>query len=143
MTTGRKPLGTKLVWHLEGPEETLVRLEVLLESLLGLSLKEACRRLKVGRAMLHRLRMQALRGARDGLLPQRRGRPSVHDDREELVAQIAAMQREIEDLRAQLKIANVMQEVGAILPLGTGAGGDEALKKTKRERRRSRMRRPR
>lgn len=141
--TGRKPLGTKLVWHLEGPEETLIRLEVLLESLFGLSIKQACQRLKIGKAMLNRLRMQALQGAVDALLPRRRGRPPRHDDHAELVAQIAAMQRELEDLRAQLKVARVKQEVGAILPLGTRAGEDEALKKTKRSRRRNRNRRPR
>jgi ribosomal protein L29 len=143
MMTGRKPLGTKLVWHLEGPEETLARLEVLLESLFGLPIQQACRRLGIGKAMLNRLRMQALQGAVDALLPQRRGRPPGQEDRAELAAQVAAMRREIEDLRAQLKVARVKQEVGAILPLGTRAGGDEALKKTKRRKRQSRMRRPR
>jgi hypothetical protein len=141
---GRKSTGPRLVRHLDGSEQAKDRLEVMLESLFGLPIEEACQRLGIGEAMLHRLRTRALQGALATLEPRRRGRRRQELSPAEEACQSLAAQ--VTELQAELKISELRRELESILPhvIQDRAAEDEARKKNhRRQRRRNRKRRPR
>ena len=137
-------MGPGLVQNLEGSDQAKDRLQVMLESLFGLPIEEACRRLGIAEAMLHRLRMRALQGALEALEPRRRGRPKHPLSGAEQTVQ--ALETQLQELQDELRISELRHEIDWVLPHigGTRAEKDEAVKKTTQRRRRKKgMRRQR
>jgi hypothetical protein len=123
---GRKPLGPKLVDHLDGSERAKERLELILETVAGkLTISEACDRLGIEEAMFFRLRMQALEAALSRLEPRPSGRPRQNSSPER--ERIVDLERALEEKELELKAAEVRAEVAQAIP---HVVRDEAVKKT-------------
>jgi hypothetical protein len=132
---GRKPLGPKLVHHLDGSERAKERLEVILETVSGkLTISEACHRLGIEEAMFYRLRTQALGAALSRLEPRPSGRPRQSSSPES--ERIAELEREVEDKVLELKAAEVRADVSQAIP---HVVHDEAIKKTTQRKRRQKL----
>lgn len=140
--TGRKPTGPAMAQHLEGSERAKQRLEVILATIVGqMTIDQACKCLGIGPAMFYRLRTEVLQAGLARLEPRPMGRPPHTLTAEEL--RCAELRHEVEQLRAELKLSEVREEVARVLPHGTQA--DSPGKKTtpaSRRRRLSRNRRP-
>ena len=129
---GRKPMGPKLVHHLDGSTRAKERLEVILETVSGkLTISEACERLGIEEAMFFRLRMRALEAALGRLEPRPAGRPRRVDSPES--ERIAELERALEDKELELKAADVRAEVAQVMP---HVVREEAVKKTTQRKRR-------
>jgi hypothetical protein len=112
---GRKPLGPALVEHLEGSQRAKERLEVVLETIAGhMTIDQACQRLEIGQAMFHRLRTEVLEAALARLEPRPIGRPPRQTTPESL--RRAELERQIEELRSEVKIAAVREEIARVMP---------------------------
>ena len=132
---GRKPLGPKLVHHLDGSERAKERLEVILETVTGkLTISEACGLLGIEEAMFFRLRMQALEAALCRLEPRPAGRPRRSSSPES--ERIVELEREVEDKELELKAADVRVEVAQAMP---HVVRDDGLKKTPQRKRRQKL----
>jgi hypothetical protein len=132
---GRKPMGPKLVHHLDGSARAKERLEVILETVSGeLTISEACERLGIEEAMFYRLRMQALEAALSRLEPRPAGRPPRTDSSDS--ERIAELERVLEDKELELKAADVRAEVAQAMPYVVR---DEAGKKTPQRKRRPKL----
>jgi transposase-like protein len=132
---GRKPMGPKLVHHLDGSGRAKERLEVILETVSGkLTISEACERLGIEEAMFYRLRMQALEAALSRLEPRPAGRPPRTDSPES--ERIAELERTLEDKELELKAADVRAEVAQAMP---HVVRDEGLKKTTQRKHRRKL----
>jgi hypothetical protein len=147
---GRKPMGPALVEHLEGSERAKQRLEVILETITGgMTIDQACECLGIKPAMLHRLRTEVLEAGLARLEPRPLGRPRQVPSAEQLRCE--ELQGQVAELKSELKIAAVREEVANLLP-HLAETDDSPGKKTadpeKRKRRRkyvqrrSRQRRP-
>jgi hypothetical protein len=138
-------MGPRLVRHLEGSEQAKERLEVILETLTGmLPVYEACDRLGIGEAMVHRLRTRVLQVAMADLEPRPRGRQRRRQS--ELERQCKEMAAQIEDLKSRLLAATIRNEVQEILrqpPPAKDALEGPLKKTTHNSRRRRRSRQPR
>jgi len=120
-------MGPALVQHLEGSERAKERLEVILETIAGqLTIEEACQQLGIKPAMLHQLRTEVLEAGLARLEPRPLGRPQQQTPAEEL--QLAALQRRVEELESELKIAAVREEIARVMP--RRADADPPGKKT-------------
>jgi len=142
---GRKPMGPALVEHLEGSEWAKERLEVILATITGqLTIDQACRRLGVKPARLYALRTNALEASLESLEPRPAGRPPHVETVEEI--KCAGLQRQVEQLRAEVKVAEVREEIAHTMPQLAEAdspGKKTNLAKTKQKRdRQSRLKRP-
>lgn len=112
---GRKPMGPKLVQHLEGSPDAKQRLEVILETIAGrLAIKDACEQLGIGEAMFHKLRTRVLAACVDELEPKPRGRPrrAVAPQAE----QVEQLEQELDQLRDELLATDIRLELAAVLP---------------------------
>jgi transposase-like protein len=110
---GRKTLGPRMVDNLDGSSQARRRLEVILESLAGRRrVEDACRDLEISEARFHELKLQALKGALDQLEPKPAGRPAKRGEPEE----VARLKRENEELRIELEIERVRQQIAAVMP---------------------------
>ena len=136
---GRKPLGPALVQHLDGSPRAKERLEVILETLAGqLTITQACARLGINEAMLHRLRSEVLAAGLAQLEPKPLGRPPRIPTAEQ--QQCEALQRRVAELETELKIATTREEIALVLaPRSEPAS---PLKKTTAMPSRKRRRRP-
>jgi hypothetical protein len=125
---GRKPEGSALVERLDGSQQAKERLEVIIETLAGrLTIAEAGMRLGVKAARFHRLRTAVLKACLGCLEPQSAGRPRHTATAEEI--RRGELEREIVELKSELKIAVVREEIARVLP-HSGAASDPPLKKT-------------
>jgi hypothetical protein len=138
---GRKPTGPALAQHLEGSERAKKRLELILATIAGqMTIDEACSCLGIKAAMFFRLRTEVLEAGLARLEPRPMGRPSQKPTAEEF--RCGELSEEVEQLRAELQLAEVREEVARVMPRGTQA--DTPGKKTipvRQRRRHGRKRR--
>jgi hypothetical protein len=112
---GRKPLGPALVQHLEGSERAKQRLEIILETVAGhLTVDDAAHQLGIEHAMFYRLRTEVLSAGLARLEPRPMGRPQISSSAEAL--QCKQLQRRVDELESELKIAVVREEIAHVLP---------------------------
>ena len=124
---GRKPTGPALVHRLEGSERAKQRLEAILETIAGqLTIDEACQRLGIKPAMFHELRTEVLEASLARLEPRPLGRPQQQTPAEEL--KCVELERRVEELESELKIAAVREEIARVMP--RRADADPPVKKT-------------
>jgi len=117
---GRKPTGPALAQHLEGSERAKQRLEVILATIAGqMTIDQACSCLRIKPAMFYRLRTEVLEAGLDRLEPRPMGRPPHTPTAEEL--RCAELNQEVEQLRSELKLSEVREEVARVLPHGSQA----------------------
>jgi hypothetical protein len=112
---GRKPLGAQLVDRLEGSEHAKARLKVILETFSGQrTIPDACDELGIQESMFHRVRSEVLQTALGRLEPRPLGRPphtpSPQDEG------WAKLEEENQDLRAELRAAEIRRELAETLP---------------------------
>ena len=116
---GRRPLATGHVERLSGSALAKLRLQAILKTLRGeWTVLEACQRLGVGESRFHALRQQWLQEALELLEPRPVGRP-----RKASPASMDEREAEVEQLRAQLHLADVRRQIEAVLPGVTMAAG--------------------
>jgi hypothetical protein len=112
---GRHPSGIELIGADEGSEQARHRLKAMLETLAGQKrIGEACAELGIGEAQFHKLRRRMLEGALESLEPLASGRPpscSREESRE-----LAARREEIEQLRWELRAAQIREEIALLMP---------------------------
>ena len=141
---GPKPQGPALVQHLEGSLLAKERLEVILETLAGqLSIDEACQRLGIKEAMFFKLRTEVLRAGLARLEPRPLGRPPHHHTAAE--ERSIELERQVEELQADLQLAAVREEVAQVLRPEEGRASPvkkttDAKSRKKRRRMREKLR---
>lgn len=129
---GRKPMGPRLVQHLDGSEPAKLRLEVILETIAGgLPIREACERLGIGEARFYQLRTAVLEAGLSCLEPRPAGRPPQVESPD--AAGIAAMTEQLEEAQWERQAAEVRALIAQALPQ---LQNDESVKKTTVRRRR-------
>ena len=114
---GRKPLTLAHVDHLDGSERAKERLRVFLETLQGgLSIPEACQRLKLRESYFHELRHAWLQESLGLLEPKPLGRPRGGSETPPTSAEeMARLAQEAAELREQLRATQVRAEIAQIL----------------------------
>jgi hypothetical protein len=112
---GRHPSGSDLVDEITGSGLARRRLKVMLETISGQKkIAEACEELGIGEAQFHKLRHKMLAGALATLEPSAAGRPPMV--RAENDERIAGIQEEIQQLRIELRAAQIREEVALLMP---------------------------
>jgi len=127
---GRPPKGSALVDGLEGSEHARERLRLILDSLTGkVSVEEACRKLDIGEARFHSMRNEVLQAGLGCLEPGQVGRPPKRTEEE--ASEVAALKKEIDDLKFDLQASRLREEISIAMPgLLRKKGTDGPLKKT-------------
>jgi len=91
------------------------RLKVILQTVAGeLSIPQACTQLSVSEARFHELRAELLQLAVQQLEPKPSGRPAQQVSPE--AAQVAALQRQVIELRIDLRAAQIREELALLMP---------------------------
>jgi hypothetical protein len=112
---GRKPMGPRLVRHLDGSARAKRRMEVILETIAGQrTVREACDCLGIEEAMFFRLRAQALQASVERLEPRPAGRPPCACSPQQ--RQITDLQQELAEKELELKATEVRLEVAQAIP---------------------------
>jgi transposase-like protein len=112
---GRKPLAARHVDNLCGSERAKLRLQTILQTLLGqMTVAEACGVLGIGESRFHALRNQWLQESMELLEPPPLGRPPQVVSPEQ--AEVARLEAENRDLRQQRRVAEVREELAQRLP---------------------------
>lgn len=111
---GRPPKGPKLVDKLGGSAHAKTRLKIVLETLAGLSVSDACAKLGVKEAAFHRLRDRALQAALDGLEPRPPGRRPKETPEER--SRATEFEAELKELKIDLQAARVREEIALAMP---------------------------
>jgi hypothetical protein len=115
MLQGRPPMGSSLVDKLDGTEEAKCRLKVVLETISGTrNIPEACEALGLGESAFYKLRDQVLTAAMERLLPRPAGRPRL--ERSEEDERVAALEKEIQELRVNLRASQIREEIALVMP---------------------------
>lgn len=136
---GRKPTGPALVQNLDGSERAKQRLEVILATITGqMTIEQACDRLAIGQSRFYKLRTEVLEASLKHLEPRVMGRPAHVQTAEE--ARCEELQEQVEQLRAELKISGVREEIARTMP--HLAEDHEHQKKTKSVKKKPKRRRP-
>ena len=136
---GRKPTGPALVQNLDGSERAKQRLEVILATITGqMTIEQACDRLAIGQSRFYKLRTEVLEASLKHLEPRAMGRPAHVQTAEE--ARCEELQEQVEQLRAELKISGVREEIARTMP--HLAEDRERLKKTTSAKKKPKRRRP-
>jgi transposase-like protein len=122
--------------RLDGDEEAKRRLRVVIETLSGeRSVEDACAALHVSASRFHEMRREALQAALEGLAPGASGRPK-HPGPEADPERLATLQRENEELQAELLASMVRTEIALGMPhLFTKKARAEIKKKARAARR--------
>jgi transposase-like protein len=126
---GRKPIGPQLVEHLEGSLHAKTRLTVILETVTGQrTIADACSELGIHESMFHKMRSEVLQTALGRLEPRPLGRPSHTLSPED--QRVVQLEEENQDLRAELRAAEIRRELAVALPrlsrpAGTGSKRSE------------------
>jgi hypothetical protein len=116
MGRGRKTSGPDLVDGLLGSAEAKKRLKVILETITGRrTIADACRELVMNEAAFHKLRERTLGEAVEGLEPRPLGRPKKEEP-PEVEKKVEALEEENAQLRLELKVAEVREEMARTLP---------------------------
>lgn len=113
---GRPPLGPDLVDHLDGPEETKMRLKILLETVAGTrTIPDACDLMGISESRFHEWRNDALKAFLGVLEPKPLGRPpkETPDDRDDTIADLLNQMR---DLKRQMEAARIRAEIALVAP---------------------------
>lgn len=115
MSGGRPPSGSKLVERLEGSEHAKRRLMAIIDTLAGkTSIDEACASVDVGASEFHKLRARLLQDALESLEPRPAGRPAKVVTEGD--ARAAALEREVQNLKMELRALRVREELVAAMP---------------------------
>ena len=126
---GRKPLATRHVDSLCGSERAKLRLQTILKTLQGqLTVPEACQVLGICQSRFHALRNEWLQEALDLLEPRPLGRPAQVVSPEE--EEVARLQAENRDLKQQLRVTTVREELARVMPYVLRPAGDDPKKGT-------------
>lgn len=112
---GRPGKGTGHVEKLDGSAQAKRRLRIILETLSAQkTVQQACDELGVTERHFHRLREDALKGAIDKLEPSPSGRP--HKEKLIEPSRVEELEREIQDLKIDLRAAQVREEIALVMP---------------------------
>jgi len=112
---GRHPSGPGYVDHLEGSEQAKQRLRVVLETMTeGCRVQEACQRLGISEQRFDQLRQLAMQAALRRLESKPGGRPRRQHTG--TTAEVLALRQRVADLEAELRAAQVREEIALILP---------------------------
>lgn len=112
---GRHPSGIELIGDREGSDQARRRLKIMLETIAGQKrISEACVELGIGEAQFHKLRHRMLQGALESLEPSPAGRPTARGKEEN--EELAARDEEIEQLRWELRGAQIREEIALLMP---------------------------
>ena len=115
MTRGRPPLGAEIVDRLEGSPQAKQRLRVILRTLAGeITIPQACTELGIAESRFHEMRTEILQHTLGDLEPKPPGRPSRTLSPQE--AHTAQLQQQVQDLKVDLRAAEIRQELTAALP---------------------------
>jgi hypothetical protein len=137
MTRGRPPLGDEIVEHLEGSSQAKHRLRLILRTLAGeVTVQQACAELGVGESRFHEMRTEVLQHTLGDLEPKPIGRPSEEPTQQE--ALISQLQQEVQELKIDLRAAQIRQELAIALPRLAAIPQDQAAGRGKKDRRRHR-----
>jgi len=132
-------MGPALVQNLDGSERAKRRLEVILATITGqMTIEQACDRLAIGQSRFYKLRTEVLEASLKHLEPRAMGRPAHVQTAEE--AKCEELQQQVEQLRAELKISGVREEIARTMP--HLAEDRERLKKTTSAKKKPKRRRP-
>lgn len=143
---GRKPVGPRLVHHLDGSQRAKKRFEVILETVAGkITIREACDRLGIEDAMFYRLRAEALQAGLARLEPRPIGRPPRPDSAEQ--QRIAELERELLEKQLQEQALKTRLEIAqALAPTEDASAGKKTARRKagrkKAVRRRASRRKP-
>lgn len=114
---GRKPLAAGHVDRLEGSELARLRMRLFLETMMGeVTIPEACRELGVCESRFHAHRHAWLQEALTLLEPRRTGRPPNAPPADGLAQRFGELEVENRQLRQQLQVAEVREQLVGILP---------------------------
>jgi hypothetical protein len=129
---GRHPWGPGYVDQLEGSPQAKQRLRVVLETMTeGCRVQEACQRLGISEQRFDQLRQLAMQAA----LRRMESKPGGRPRRQHTVAtaEVLALRQQVADLEAELRAAQVREEIALILPRAV-RGETGARKKTTRRK---------
>jgi len=136
---GRKPVGPRLVHHLDGSQRAKQRFEVILQTVAGkITIREACDRLGIEDAMFYRLRAEALQAGLARLEPRPIGRPPRPDSAEQ--QRIAELERELLEKQLHEQALKTRLEIAQALAATEESPGEKTThgkprrKKTARQR---------
>jgi hypothetical protein len=137
MVRGRRPVGIKLIEHVQGSAAAKLRLQRILETLTGqCTVGEACQLLGIAARRFHILRMQWLQQAVQDLELRPPGRPSHTTHAEDTRA--LALEAEVQRLRIDLHAARIREEIALAVPhLLQRSGKAKRAKAGMKRRRRS------
>lgn len=108
--------GPELVEDLEGSEAAKHRVKVILETVGGQrTIMEACMELQIGKSAFHELRKRVLQAALSDAEPRPVGRPPKEEPSAEQT-EAERLKAENEDLRDELELAQVRQEILLTMP---------------------------
>jgi hypothetical protein len=131
---GCKPKGITLFEHLDGSLQAKERLKVILATAVSvtdrMTIGQACQRLGIKKARFHRLRMEVLEASLACTEPRPAGRPSRQATPDAI--RCKALERQVAELQAELKIAAIREEIAQVMPNRFRA--DSSLKKRPRFR---------
>jgi uncharacterized membrane protein YccC len=136
---GRIPSGPESVEHLEGSEQAKQRLRLILETMTGTRrVGAACALLGIGEQRFRQLRTELLQAA----LARLEGLPVGRPRQPEESAELADLRRQCEELKRDLQVAQVREEIALALPRVSVPAPDQAVgpaaaNKKKRNQRRS------
>jgi hypothetical protein len=115
MTRGRKSEGARLVEQLDGSDEAKARLAAFLEALAGRrTAAEAALGLGVSERRFRTLRTHLLQAALRSLEARPLGRPAQRS--EEADGQLAALEKQLRDVRLDLRAAQIREEIALAMP---------------------------
>ena len=107
--------GPMMAQNMDGSQEARRRLQVILETISGAkSVTDACEELDIGKTAFFDLRNRVLQASVDELEPRPAGRPGKEVTPEE--QEIARLKSENDELRDNLKIAHVREEIMLAMP---------------------------
>ena len=131
---GRKPTGTKLLDKFTASPRALARMRAILETVSRQkTIPEACAELEIGEAMFHRIRAEAMAAALEALEPKPMGRPRTATTAPSTAA--AALEQENQDLKIELRAAEVRAEIAQSMPhLLTRKGRSEKKRQSTRRK---------
>ena len=112
---GRHPWGPGYVNQLQGSSQAKQRLRVVLETMtVGCRVQEACQRLGISEQRFDQLRQLAMQAALRRLESKPGGRPRRQHTG--TTAEALALRQQVADLEAELRAAQVREEIALILP---------------------------
>jgi hypothetical protein len=129
---GRYPSGPEYVNRLDGSARAKERLLVVLQTMVGrYRVQEACQLLGICEQRFDQLREQALQAA----LRELEGKPGGRPRREQTLTreQTLALRQQVADLEAELRAAQVREEIALVLPRAVRGESDPGKKTSVRK----------